>query len=83
MNGENNKKRALWPSRNLSLALEGIRAGHSQREMSQRYGIPRRTLRNHIKSGKTDKKLGRSSLLTLAQEAELVNRLVRFAEIYL
>ncbi|KAJ2951388.1 hypothetical protein O0L34_g13531 [Tuta absoluta] len=46
-----------------------------------RYNIPRRTLRNHLQSGSTERKLGRSAILPPEQEAGLVRRIVRLADI--
>lgn len=53
----------------------------SQRAISEKYGIPRRTLHNHIKSGISLKRLGRKSTLTIDQEKDLKQRILRMAEI--
>lgn len=53
----------------------------TQRQAATRYRIPRRTLRNHLKSGKTTKKMGRDPILSKSQEKELVERIIKFAKI--
>lgn len=73
--------RAQWSEDALRDALRAIQRGLSQREASGRYGIPRRTLRNHIKSEKISRKLGRGSILTAPQENDLVKRILRLADI--
>ncbi|GFN95560.1 tigger transposable element-derived protein 6-like protein [Plakobranchus ocellatus] len=55
--------------------------GISVREASKQFGIPRRTLRNHISSGLTEKRLGRKPLLSDEEEQLLVDRIARFANI--
>lgn len=75
------KKRALWTQDQLTSAMLAVQTGSSQRDAAERFGIPRRTLRNHIKSGKTSKNLGRPSILTDVQEREFSNRIVRLCEV--
>lgn len=53
----------------------------TQREAAIRYKIPRTTLRNHLKSGKTTKKLGRDPILSKSQESDLVERIIKFSKI--
>lgn len=53
----------------------------SQHAAAERYDIPRRTLRNHLKSGSTIKKLCRPSVFTTGQEKDLTRRIVRLAEV--
>lgn len=76
------QKRANWGSNQLKDAMDLIRRGVlSQREASNRFQIPRRTLRNHLKSGSTTRKLGRCSTFTPEQEEDLVKRIIRLAEV--
>ncbi|KAK9752317.1 CENP-B N-terminal DNA-binding domain [Popillia japonica] len=75
------KKRGPWSEESLKNALEGIKGDMSVLKVAQQYDIPRRTLRNHLLSGSTVKKLGRRSLLNKNQEAELFNRIFRLAEV--
>lgn len=49
-------KRALWTEDNLVAAMRAVRNGTSSYQASSQYGIPRRTLRNHLKSGVLKKK---------------------------
>lgn len=51
------------------------------RTASAQFGISRRTLRNHITSGSTVKEIGRTSTLTLDQENDLRDRIIRLADI--
>lgn len=75
------KKRALWTADQLTSAMLAVQGGSSQRDAAERFGIPRRTLRNHLQSGKAHKKLGRPSTLTDEQEREFSNRIIRLCEI--
>lgn len=66
----------------MSSAIKAVRQGRlGQRAAATRFNIPRRTLRNHLESGKEEGKLGRSSILTQEQERDLVNRIIRLAEV--
>ena len=66
------RKRAMWEEDRLKSALSAMERGMSQRTAADRYGVPRRTVRNHniITSGSTEKKLGRSTVLSAALEEE-------------
>ncbi|CAG9574746.1 unnamed protein product [Danaus chrysippus] len=48
---------------------------------AERYKVPRRTIRNHLQAGILKKTLGRKPILSPEQEAELVKRIIRYAEI--
>lgn len=73
--------RANWDKEMMEEALGLLRQGLSQREVEQRTGIPRRTLRNHLKNGVTSRKLGRQPILTQEQENDLENRIIRLASV--
>lgn len=73
--------RAQWDAESLNKACKAIQRGLSQQKAATQFGIPRRTLRNHLQSGKTDRKLGRMSILTSQQEQDLVTRIKRLAEV--
>lgn len=76
------KRGESWTEEQLQNAMEAVsKRNFSQRKAATTYGIPRRTLRNHLKSGKTTKKYGRSSILSTTQENELVTRIKRLAQI--
>lgn len=62
-------------------ALRLLRQGHSQRAVEQQAGIPRRTLRNHFKSGVISRTLGLKPILTKNHESELEQRIIRLAQI--
>ena len=72
--------RANWTEDMMSEALMLIKKGHSQRDVEKQCGIPRTTLRNHIKSGTCKRKLGRRSILSEQQEQALVTRTLRLAD---
>lgn len=75
-------RRALWTQENLRSAMAAVERGQlTQRGAADRYNIPRRTLRNHLKSGNARRRLGRSAVMNEAQECDLVNRIIRFANI--
>lgn len=73
--------RANWTSEMMEEAIDLLKQGKSQRYVEKHCGIPRRTLRNHLKSGNTERKLGRKKLLTADQENELENRIIRLSEV--
>lgn len=58
-----------------------LRDGRSQREVEELTGIPRRTLRDLLKTGSTTRQLGRKPVLTKHQEDGLKSRIIRLAEI--
>lgn len=62
-------------------APESINQGMPVLTAAKRYDIPRRTLRNHVTTGSFVKKLGRSSILTVEQENELCQRIIRLGNI--
>ncbi|KAJ8939465.1 hypothetical protein NQ318_022518 [Aromia moschata] len=67
--------RAKWNSDAMLRAVNAVDAGRlSQRAASERFEIPKRTLRNHLASGSVVRKLGRHSILTREQEKDLVSQ---------
>ena len=71
-----------WSEVQLAEALKAVEGGGiSVRKASTHFGIPRRTLRNHIGSKSAQKRLGRKSVLSAESEKELVDRIIRFADI--
>ncbi|XP_045771781.1 uncharacterized protein LOC123871831 [Maniola jurtina] len=76
------KKRAQWTSQQMENAVKMVERGIlSTYTAAARYNIPRRTLRNHLVSVSTTRKLGRSAILTTEQEAGLVRRIIRLADV--
>ena len=53
----------------------------SEREASKRFGIPRRTLRNHLKTGSGEKRMDQKLLLSTEIEQKLIQRIFRYADI--
>ncbi|XP_046975196.1 uncharacterized protein LOC124541384 [Vanessa cardui] len=75
-------KRAKWSEHQITCAVRAVQRNIlSQREAARRYNIPRRTLRNHLKTGSMERKLGRAATLTPEQEDDLVSRIIRLAEV--
>lgn len=74
-------KRALWSENDLVSAVKAVERGLSTYKAAERYKVPRRTIRNHIRTGILKKTLGRKSILNNDQETDLVSRIIRFAEI--
>lgn len=64
----------------MAEALQLLREGNSQETVARRCGIPRRTLRNHLKSGVSKRSLGAKPLLNPQQENDLAVKIIRFAE---
>ncbi|XP_047535783.1 uncharacterized protein LOC125070127 [Vanessa atalanta] len=76
------QQRAKWSEHQITCAVRAVQRNIlSQREAAKRYNIPRRTLRNHLKTGSMERKLGRAATLTPEQEEDLVGRIIRLAEV--
>ncbi|XP_046978393.1 uncharacterized protein LOC124544043 [Vanessa cardui] len=74
-------KRAMWSEENLKAAVNDVSCGRlSSYKASAQYGVPRRTIRNHIKSGILHKSLGRNAIFTKEQEKDFVSRIIKFSE---
>ncbi|KAJ8941509.1 hypothetical protein NQ314_010378 [Rhamnusium bicolor] len=73
--------RAKWDDEAMENCMRAVERGMSQRKASERFNVPRRTLRNHLKTGSNIRKLGRGSVLTKQQEKDLVTRIMRLAEV--
>lgn len=63
------RQRANWNKEMLVRALELIKQGKSRRYAPEKSSVPRRTLRNHLKTKSTQRKLGSRTILTEEQEA--------------
>jgi hypothetical protein len=57
-------KTALWLEEQLKAAMNAVDEGISVKRASEIYKIPRRTLRDHVKSGSRVRKVGRNPYLT-------------------
>nr|XP_022899813.1 uncharacterized protein LOC111413165 [Onthophagus taurus] len=73
--------RANWNAEMMTEALELIRKSHSPRYVEKPCGIPRTTLRNHIKTGDAKRKLGQRPLLNEEQEADLESIIIRMSRV--
>lgn len=61
----NKKRRGEWTEQQLQSAIEAVKKRcMSQRKAAATFSIPRRTLRNHLKSGNDKKRTGRTTTLT-------------------
>ncbi|XP_052742085.1 uncharacterized protein LOC128198842 [Bicyclus anynana] len=81
-NSTRKKRGELWTEDTMKAAMNAVQRGHlTQRSAAARYNIPRRTLRDHLKTGEEMKRLGRKPVLTNNQEKDLVSRIKRFASI--
>ena len=56
--------RALWSEEQLKAAMNAVDEGISVKRASEIHKNPRRTLRDHVKSGSRVRKLGRNPYLT-------------------
>ena len=71
-----------WTKEALENCMSAVnRHVFSEREASKRFGIPRRTLRIHLKTGSAEKRMSRKPLLSTAIEQELIQRIFRYADI--
>lgn len=76
------KRRGEWTETQLKSALQTVKSCQmSQRKAAETYGIPRRTLRNHIESGSMEKITGRVPILNKSQEKDLCKRIIRLSQI--
>ncbi|KAL0881454.1 hypothetical protein ABMA27_001317 [Loxostege sticticalis] len=73
------KKRGKWSEESLRAAMTAIKKGKlSSNAAAAMYDIPRRTLRNHLLSGSTKKKMGRAPVMTRDQENEFVKEILSY-----
>ncbi|KAJ8881090.1 hypothetical protein PR048_017563 [Dryococelus australis] len=75
-------KRAECTEEQLQEALESVNSGTLRvNKAAAVFHIPRRTLRNHLKTGSTVRKICRQTYLTVAEENELRERILRMCDI--
>ncbi|XP_041989229.1 uncharacterized protein LOC121740558, partial [Aricia agestis] len=76
------KTRGQWSECQLKNAIKAVkRREMSQRAAAEAFCIPRRTLRNHLISGKTEKVTGRPPILNKNHEQDLAKRIIRLAHV--
>ncbi|KAJ8896304.1 hypothetical protein PR048_001648 [Dryococelus australis] len=73
--------RAQWTSEQMNAAISALYSGRFVKGLASEFGIPRRTLCNHVVSGRTERKSGQSPVLTIEQEIDLSRRLFRLANV--
>ncbi|XP_039760048.1 uncharacterized protein LOC120633772 [Pararge aegeria] len=82
MEHSSKKRRGEWTETQLRSAFQAVKSRQmSQRKAAETYGIPRRTLRNHIESGSMEKITGRVPVLNKSQEKDLCKRIIRLSQI--
>lgn len=70
-----------WTEQNLKAAINAIKSKKmSENKAAKHYGIPKPTIRRHIQSGSTVKRLGRNTILNKEEENDFVNDLIAFKE---
>lgn len=74
-------KRGLWSEDQLRSAMNAVNEGMSVNKASKAFCVPRRTLRDHLKTGSVIKRQGRHPYLSKDQELELCARIFRLADI--
>lgn len=74
------KPRGLWTLPQLQAAMDAQGGMLSQRAEAAQYSIPRRTLVNHLKTGKVEKQK-RRTILAAEQENDLLSRIKRLASV--
>src|SRR5215475_10003222 len=62
-------------------AAVDVQGGMPLKTAAKRHGIARNTLRYHVQAGPNKKNIGHPTVLTVAQEEELCNRIFRLAAI--
>lgn len=76
-------RKASWSSANMTAALNAIREGESIRHVSTRFGIPRCTLQDRLKSrNPSEAVLGRKPVFSRDAEKELVGEIIRLSKIF-
>lgn len=75
--------RGQWSQQNMTRAVEAVhQSGMSVNRASQTFNIPRRTLRRYLETNKENKSaLGRKPILSLDQESELAQRIIRLSQV--
>ncbi|XP_023943922.2 protein tramtrack, beta isoform isoform X5 [Bicyclus anynana] len=74
------KRIAQWTPENMAAAMIAVNKGHlTPNKAASWYGIPRRTLLDHLKTGCITKCMGRKATLSKEHERELVNRIIQKA----
>lgn len=83
MSASNPRKRgSTWDEDSLRRAMEAVQTNQlNTNAAALKFNIPRRTLRNHLLTGKTTKMIGKTTVLTKQLEEDLAERIKRFANL--
>ena len=72
-----------WSQETMEAALKAVNDGRKQREVARTFEIPLSTLRDRLKSGKSDiPQLGRKPTFTKEQEDEIKNHILLMAKMF-
>lgn len=80
------KVRGKWTSKQLAAALNDIKDGNSIRSAGLKYSVPESTLRRRLKAGEAKvlpPQLGRRTIFSQEQEAQMTERLKEMASIFI
>ena len=70
------KPRGQWSNKALIAAIDALDDGHKMQDVSNNFGIPRSTLREHYVGKRKSRKIGpKGVLITMAEETSLVQYL--------
>ena len=63
------KPRGQWSNKALIAAIDALDDGYKMQDVSNNFGIPRSTLREHYVGKRKSRKIGPKGVLTMAEEA--------------
>ena len=66
-------KRGQWSDEALKLAIEALDHAHKLNEVCQKYGIPRSSLRDHVKGRTKTRKMGPNTILTQEEKCQFID----------
>lgn len=76
------RKRAQWTTEQLQQAVDAVRnRGTSLREAARVYKVPRMTISNHLGETNPTRRLGQKIIFTEDEEKQLVERILKYAEV--
>ena len=75
------KPRGQWSNKALIAAIDALDDGYKIQDVSNNFGIPRSTLREHYVGKRKSRKIGPKGVLTMAEEASLVQYLVEMVRV--
>lgn len=76
-------EKAKWSEDDLKSAIKEVLDGKSVKSVASKFNIPRSTLRDRLKNGKTSNpEMGRPSIFNKEQEQELTTRVIKLSNIF-